>query len=321
MFRLIRIVLLFIPNLFLIVFAQSNYPDRALTMIIPFAPGSGIENVGRIIAQGMSKRLGQQIVVVNKPGAAAKVGTEIFLNSPKDGYTLLLLVPANAVNIPALSEKPSFDTIKDMSVLSKLVTYNYILVVNSSFPIKAVTELILYAKSNPGKLTFGSSGIASATHLLFETFANSTQIKLTHIPYQGEPLAMNDLLAGRIDIMFVTSSSKQFIEVGKIKALAIQGQTRLPLFKDTPTFEENSIKGLTNSPWIGLATSKGLPQLVFDTLWHALINTLTDDSIIKVLIDTGFQPITQRPEEFEADIKNEIKNIQYLNKNIRIKLD
>src|SRR5438309_4278742 len=246
--------------------AQS-FPNHAITLVIPFAPGGSTSIVGRVIADKMSELLGEKVVVDNRPGAGGTVGTKAVAKSDPDGYTLVLGYPGTLAIGPSLYKHAGYDPRKDFAPIGLIGNAPNALVVHPSFPAKTIGELIAYAKANPGKVNFGSAGAGTVSHITGEYFAASAGIKLVHIPYKGTGPALTDLLGGHIPMAFAPiPASHANVSAGTLRALAVTSTTRSSLLPDVPTISESVLPGFDASLYYGLAAPAGTPRPAIDKL-------------------------------------------------------
>src|SRR5580698_5652941 len=243
----------------------ENYPSRPVHFIIGYPPGGSADLTARLFGQWLSDRLGQQFVVENRPGAGTNIATEAVVNAAPDGYTLLLAAPANATN-PALFQKLNFDFLRDIVPVAGLISFADVVDVNLGTPIHSIPELIAYAKANPGKLNFASSGIGSTLHVAGELFKMMTGVNIVHVPYRGGAPAMLDLIAGRAQIMFDNvPTALPYIKDGKIRPLAVTAAARVDVLPDLPLVADY-VPGYEASAWYGIVGPKGTPAEVVDKL-------------------------------------------------------
>src|SRR5205085_12563131 len=241
--------------------AAEPYPVRPVRWIVPFPPGGTTDILARIFGQRLSERLGQQFIVENKPGGGANIGTDAVVNSPADGYTLLLVGSVHAINA-TLYQKLPFNFIRDIAPVVGFARVPNVMEVNPSVPVNSVTEFIAYAKANPGKLNMASSGSGTTIHLGGELFKAMTGVDLLHVPYRGSGPAVTDLLGGRVHVMFDNApSSLPHIRAGKLRALAVTTLARSPALPDLPTVND-TVAGYEVSAWFGMGVPKGTPPEV-----------------------------------------------------------
>jgi tripartite-type tricarboxylate transporter receptor subunit TctC len=283
------------------------YPTRPVKLIVGFGPASAADVTARILAQRLDQIVGQQFVVENRPGAASSIGAEYVVRAPKDGYTVLLATVANAVNV-TLSHDLNFDFAKDLAPIALVATLPNVLVVHPSLRVKSVQELVALAKSKPGQLSFGSSGVGTSTHLAAELFNMMAGVKIVHIPYQGSPQAVTDLLAGRVGVMFSPiSTALPHVADGKLVALATTQLKRASAAPDLPTMAELGFKDFDCGIWFGLMGPAGTPPEIIKTLNRAANDALAADEVRTALRAQGIDALGGSPEQFANYIGTEIK--------------
>ena len=265
--------------------AQS-YPARPVRIIVGFAAGGSTDVTGRLLAQWLSERLGQSFVVENRPGAGTNIGTEAVVHAPADGYTLLFVTPANAINV-TLYEKLSFNFIRDIAPVSGIMRVPNMMEVHPSFPPKTVAELMAYAKANPGKICHASAGIGSSSHLAGELFKVMTGVDIVHVPYRGNAPALTDLLAGQVHLGFDSlPSTIEYIRANKLRPLGVSTTTRSQALPDVPTISE-TVPGYESSAFYGIGAPKGTPAEIIDTLNREINAGLADPKLNARLADLG----------------------------------
>ena len=286
----------------------QNFPNRSITLVIPFAPGGSTSIVGRVIADKMSELLGEKVVVDNRPGAGGPVGTKAVAKSDPDGYTLLLGYTGTLAIGPSLYKNAGYDPRKDFAPVGLIGNAPNSLVVHPSFPAKTVTELITYAKANPGKVNFGSAGAGTASHITGEYFARSAGITLVHIPYKGTGPALTDLLGGHIPMAFAPiPASHANVSAGTLRALAVTSTTRSGLLPDVPTMAEAGLPGFDASLYYGLVAPAGTPRPVIDKLNKELQAALASSEVKKQLGLDGTEITPGTPEDYTAFIDKDEK--------------
>ena len=290
--------------------AQGTYPTKPITIIVPFAPGGTAEIVGRLIAQGMQKNIGETVIVELKPGAGGNIGAEYVARAKPDGYTILLGSSSLASNASLM--KLNFDPAKELvGVLGIGIIPNVVLVgTNSQF--KNLKELITFAKANPDKLTFGSSGLGTSSHLSGELFKNAAGIELRHVPYKGSGLVYPDLVSLRVDLLFdLQGSALSNINGGMVRPLAVTSSKRSQSLPDVPTIAELGYVGYENGSWLGLMVPVGTPKNVIDKIESAGLKALKDESVIQRLAQIGSQQIPSSQVDFNRYF---LKDIAYWSK-------
>ena len=281
-----------------------DYPTRPIHLIVGLAAGSGLDIYGRLVAQAMSERLGQQFVIENRVGAGGNVSTEFVVNAPPDGYTILMASTAVFTNA-SLYDNLSFNFIRDIAPVGTVTRSTFVMVTNPSFPAKTIPELIAYAKANPGKIAVGSAGTGTVTHVAGELFKMMAGIDWVHVPYRGEPPALNDLLAGRIQLNFGTlAGSGEFIRTGKLRALAVTTAQRSEMFPDIPSVAE-FLPGYEASLLNGIGAPRATPAEIIQKLNTALNESLVDPKIKAQFKTLGAVPIPMTPAEYGKVIVSE----------------
>ena len=285
----------------------ADYPDRPLRVTVGFSAGTSADITARVIGQRMGQILGQQIVVENKTGAGSSLAAEAVARAPKDGYTLLMASIANPINA-VVSSNLSFDFPKDFVPIVRLTTTPSILVVHPSIGVKTVKELIDLAKAKPDQLSFGSSGVATATHLSGELFKVMTGVKMVHVPYAGSPQAVTDLIAGRIQVLFSPASTVlQHVREGKLVALASTEAKRTAIAPDLPTMAEAGLPGFETGLWFGLMAPAGTARDIVDKVNRAANAALGADEVAKALAPQGIDLVGGTPEDFGHYLDGEMK--------------
>lgn len=287
------------------------YPDKPIKLVIPFAPGGSVDIVGRILAQSLGEELKQSIVVENRAGAGGNIGFEAVAHARPDGYTLLMASSNLAVNV-SLYRTIGYDPLKDFAPISLVALQPNVLMVHPSLPVKTVSELIAYAKANPGKLNFGSSGIGASQHLAAELFKSRTGVDMVHVPYKGGGPAMADLVGGRIQLMFETiPSSMSYVKSGQLRAIAVTTEERSAQLPDVPTVQE-TVTGFVSRGWLGVAAPAGTPQPIVDRLSGAIHKVIALPEVTKRLMDLELQVKVSTPAAFASFIASEVKDFHTL---------
>jgi tripartite-type tricarboxylate transporter receptor subunit TctC len=282
----------------------QTYPSRPVRLIVGFAPSGGNDIVARLIAQWFTERLGQSFVVDNRPGGGSNIGTEAVVNAPPDGYTLLLVSAANAINA-SMFDKLNFNFIQDIGAVGGLISVPSIILLHPSVQVRTVPEFITYAKHNPGKLSMASGGTATTTHLAGELLKMMAGIDMTHVPYRGTGPAITDLLGGQVHVMFGSApSSVQYIKSGQLRGLAVTSPKRLATLPDLPTVGE-SVPGYEASQWYGIGVPKATPAPIVDLLNKEINAFLADPKMKAKLVDLGGTELPGSPAEFTKMIAAE----------------
>lgn len=298
--RLAATALPALPNL-----AQAqSYPARPIRIVIGFAPGGPAAAVARLLSHRLTERLGQSFVIENRPGAGTNIATEFVVRAPADGYTLLLTVPANAINA-TLYDKLSFDFLRDMAPVAGILREPLVLEVNPSVPVKTVSELIAYANANPRKLSMASGGIGAASHVSGELFKMMANIDLVHVPYRGSAPALVDMIGGQVQVMFdPLSSSIEYLRSGKLRPLAVTTALRSEALPNVPTVSE-TLQGYEASNWFGICAPRNAPKAIVDQLNGAINASLAEPGTRKQLADQGGTILSGSPADFGSLLAGE----------------
>ncbi len=281
-----------------------DYPVRPVRWIVGYPPGGTTDILARLIGQYLSEKLGQQFIVENKPGAGNNIATEAVVHATPDGYTVLLVNPANGINT-SLYKKLSFNFPRDIAPVAGIARVPNVMEVNPNVPAKTVAEFIAYAKANPGKVNLASSGNGTSVHLSGELFMAMTGVKLTHVPYRGSAPALTDMIAGQVQVLFDNlPSSIEHIKAGKLRALAVTTEKRSDALPDVPTVAE-TVPGYEASAWFGMGAPKGTPPEVIAVLNKAINEALADPHMKARLADLGGAPMAGTPEAFGKIIVDE----------------
>ena len=278
--------------------SAQDYPSRPIKVIVPFSPGGAVDGPMRMIAEQLSKRLGQQVVIENKPGAGATIGSEIVARAAPDGYTLLLASQTNAISA-TLYTKLAYDPVEDFAPVSLIGREPGVLVVNPALPVKTFAEFVAYVKARPGQIDYASSGNGSGQHLFAALLASSTGLKMNHIPYKGSGQATTDLLGGQVMVSIPgTAGMVGHIKAGKLRALAVTGAKRSPQLPDVPTVMESGVPGFEAYVWMGLLAPKGTPQAIIDRLYNELVPVLASPEVKTYMATAGIEIVGSTPAEF-----------------------
>ncbi|MEI7671127.1 MAG: tripartite tricarboxylate transporter substrate-binding protein [Deltaproteobacteria bacterium] len=285
----------------------QTYPTRPIHLILPYPPGGATDVIGRIVSQLLGERLGQPLVPENRPGAAANIGSEIVARAKPDGYTILLGGPALTIS-PSLYKKLNYDPIKDLMPITPVVVGHYVLIVRPSLPVQTLKQFIEYAKVRPGKLSFGSGGMGSPSHLAGELFRSLAGLEIVHVPYKGVNQAMIGMMSNEIDMVVMgTTAAVPQIKAGKVRPLAVLTEPRLPYLPDVPTAREAGIANYEVLAWNGLLAPAGTPSEIIARVsseW-AKVAFLPDTK--EKIQKAGFEPMAEKPEKFGIFIKDEVE--------------
>ena len=298
----------------------QTYPTRPVRLIATFSAGGVVDLVARLIAQWLSERLGQTFIVENRAGAGGNIGTEAVVRAPADGYTLLFVTAANAINT-TFYEKLNFDFSRDIAPIASIVRLPFVMLVNPSVPAKTVPEFIAYARANPGKLTMASGGIGTSTHVAGELFKMMTGVNLVHVPYRGLALSLTDLLGGQVQVLFgSTSLTIEQIRAGKLRPLAVTTTTRWEGLPDIPTVDD-FVSGYEASAWAGFGAPKNTPTEIVEKLNKEINAGLADPKMKARLADLGGAVLPGSPADFAKLIAEEIEKWGKVIRDAKIKPD
>ncbi len=300
----------------------QTYPSKPIRFVVPYPAGGPVDIVARLLAQKVAENAGQPVVVDNKPGAGGNIGADLVAKSPPDGYTILMgAVATHAIN-PALYASIPFDPARDFVPIVQVASTPNVLVVNPSIPAANVQELIAYARRNPGKLNFGSGSTGSAGHLAGELFKSMAGIDMTHVPYKGAAPAMQDLVAGQIQLMFDNlASALGQVRAGKVKALAVTTAARTALAPELPTLAESGLPGFDISTWFGVFAPAGTPRNVAQRLHEEFSRALAAPDVRERMLALGAEPAGGSSAQFAAYIRAEAEKYARLVKSSGAKAD
>src|SRR5437763_13732049 len=295
----VRIFLLALTRVASAAWSQESYPSRSMRLVIDTSPGGVTDLFGRLVAEALMPRLGQTVYVDNKPGASGNVAIDFLVRSPPDGYTLMIASGGGLVVKPFLERGLSFDVMNDLVPICNVAEVAHILVVPASVPAKDVGEFIAWAKSQPGKVNYGSAGVGSPPHLSMELFAKIAGLKLVHVPYKGVGGALPDLLAGRVQIMSMAlGSARPYLKTGQLRPLATGATKRLTNLPDVPTAAEAGIAGWSMSAWFGVFAPRGTPVEIVNLLNGKLQAALDEPKLRQRLLEVGGEPLGGSAESF-----------------------
>jgi len=293
--------------------AQADYPNRPIRMIVPYPPGGPTDIMGRLTSEVLSKRLGQNVVVDNRGGAATAIGAEMAARSPADGYTVLVSSETTFAVTPALKHKLPYDPQRDFAPISQLTTQPYVLAVSPSLPVNSVSQLVAHAKANPGKLTYGSAGAGSANHLAGEMFKYVAGIDAVHVPYKGNGPAIVDLIGGQIAYMLGSISSLYpHASTKKLRLLGVASARRTPSAPEIPTFAEAGMPGYQVSGWNCIVAPRGTPPQIVKRLNAEIVAGFSQPDVLERLRKQSIEPAAGTPEQLAAFIQSELARYRKL---------
>jgi tripartite-type tricarboxylate transporter receptor subunit TctC len=285
----------------------DDYPSHPIRLIVPFAAGGAADSVARIVGKRIGEALGQPVVVEDRGGGNGIIGTQVVSSADPDGYTLLLGQSGPISINPGIYKSLSYDPEKDLTPISMTSAYPYIVVVNPSLGVKTLAELVALAKREPGKLNYGTTGVGSSNHLVTELFSNRAGIKMTHIPYRGTSLAVADLIAGQVQVVFSDPvSALAHVKAGTLIALAVTSKDRSPVAPDVPSIAESGYGGFDAIAWHGIMAPARTPKPIIERLNAEIVKALSDPDTIKLIQAQAIQPVGNSPEAFASFIKQDI---------------
>ncbi|MFY9138380.1 Bug family tripartite tricarboxylate transporter substrate binding protein [Zwartia sp.] len=287
--------------------ATDAYPTKTIKLVVPFAPGGVTDTSGRILAEGLSKRLGQQVIVENKPGASGNIGAQQVATAAPDGYTLFLALDGTLVINPHAYSKIGFDTLKDFEPVAKIGNSVIILAANPSVNAKNLKELAALANSTPGGMSYGTSGNASIVHLAGELLKQQSNSNFVHVPYKGGGPAVADALAGHIPLTFASAASiNQHLKAGKLVAIGVPSATRSAAYPDIPTFKESGIPGIELNSWVGIMAPAKTPAAIVAKLNKEINAVLQDPAVKAKLLGSGIEAANATSAQFGDEIKRDL---------------
>ncbi len=296
--------------------ADDAYPARSIRLIVPFNAGGAADVVARLVGESVSRRLGQSVIIENRPGATGATGSLAVARSTPDGYSILMAVMSSHAVLPATKKDPAFDPIKDFTPVVRVGNSVQTLVVRKSFPATNLKEFLGYARANPGKVTYASSGLASFPWLGAKLIERAAGVQMLHVPFPGDGPAMNAVLSGHVDMLF-TPSAKSYVDGGLVTALGVASRERMPTTADWPTLDESGLPGFTLVSWVGIMGPAGMPKPIVDKLNQAVNEALAEPQIRQRLEQIGYQVAGGSPESFQVGIQENIDAIRALG----VKLD
>lgn len=283
---------------------SAPYPDRPIRLIVPYAVGGATDVIGRVMARYLGEAVGQSIVVENRPGAGGSTGSQYASKQPADGYTLVMMVESSHAVNPNVYAKPPYDPVKDFTPITNIANVPGVMVVNAAAPFKTAQDVIEAARANPAKLNYGSSGNGGLSHLSGALFGSTTKTQITHVPYKGLGPALNDLMAGQIDVVFDNMPSSGALIAGRqLRALAVSSPQRLAQLPQVPTYAEVGLKPMNDMSWYGLGAPAGLDPAVLKKLAAAAKTALENPALVKTIEQQGALVDYQTPQQFRATVE------------------
>ena len=285
--------------------ASADYPDKVVRIIVPVAAGGGVDVMARLLAQRLGDRLGQQFIVENRAGAAGVIGTKSVIRSPADGYTLLY-APSSLSLTVAVSKSAPYDVAKDLTPIVNVAVSPYALAVHASVPARTVGEFIAYAKANPGKISYSSAGIGSASHLAAELFKSMAGIEMVHVPNKGMSPALVDVMGGHVQAMFASVPALLTEKSDNVRPIAMAEKKRSQLMPDLPTISESGLAGFEVGNWAGLLAPAGVDPAIVKKLHDEIIAILATPDMTERIRTLGYDVLASTPEDFGAQTRNDV---------------
>ena len=323
MLRLLGTVLLFVvaPSAAQAQAGASDYPNKFVRFIVPYAPGGSSDVLARTLGQKLSDALGQTFVVDNRPGAGSMIGTDVAAKATPDGYTIILSDMPHTIN-PSIHAKVPYDPVKDFSPITVIGVSPMFLFANPSLQAQNVKDLIALAKSQPGKIAIASGGTGATTHLAAELFQSHAGIRLTHVPYKGAGPAITDVVGGQIPVTFTSmATAAPFAKAGRLRILGVTSGKRLTAFPDVPTFQESGVPGLVFEHWWGVMAPAGTPRPIVDKLHSQIQKALSASDVRERFSALAVEPRTNTPEQFRALLESDLKRWAKVVKDAGIKAE
>ena len=300
--------------------AQSGvqYPTKPIRIIVPFAPGGGTDLTARLVGQRMAERVGQPVIIDNRPGAGTMLGTELTMRSAPDGYTLMIASASHAIN-PTLYRKVNYDPIRDFAPITLAISFPFVIAANPAVPVRNVKELIAHAKANPGRITYASSGTGSTNHLAGELFKATAGIDLLHVPYKGGGPAMNDAIGGQVSMIFGTVlETMPHVRAGRLRGLAVSSAKRAAFAPELPTVAEDGLPGYDVTGWYAFLAPAGVSRAVLARLNAEMTGVLEFPPVREKLLALGAEPWPTSPPKAQAFIASEVTRWGALIKSARV---
>lgn len=298
-----------------------KFPTKPLRIVVPFSPGGAADIMSRLVAERLTQKLGQTVIVENKPGGGTMIASDYVARAEPDGYTLLMAASSLGI-APSIYAKVNYDPIKDFAPISQLASVVHVLEVHPSVPAKNVAELIAYLKANPGKVSYGSVGTGSSTHLEAELFNSMAGVQMAHIPYKGSAPALNDLVAGRLQVMFdAWASSGPFVKDGRLRVLAVTTTKPSASVPDLPTVADSGLPGYSATPWLGLVAPARTPQPVVNKIYESVAQVLQQPDVKKQFADLGLDIVGSDPKTFAQFIRQDMSTWAKVARDSNIRLE
>ena len=300
---------------------EPTYPSRLVRIVVPFPPGGSVDVTTRLVSAQLQERFRQPIVIDNRPGAIGTVGTGVVAKAAPDGHTLVMTIGAHTI-VPALMPSMPYDAARDLAAVSLLASAPNVLVVRPDFPARTLQEFVQLAKASPGKYSYSTAGAGSTTHVMTMMLSQAAGISLLHVPYQGGAASLQAILSSQTDLnAAVSTTALPMVKAGKLRALAIVGKKRSPLFPDTPTYAEAGYPGIRGDSWIGLFAPAGTPKPIRQKLHDEIQRVMAMPEVREKIVAQALDPVNAGPDEFDQIVRDELKDFAALAKSMGLKIE
>ncbi len=300
---------------------EVNYPTRPIRLVVPFPPGGSVDVTARLVAAQLQERFGQPITIENRPGAVGTIGANLVAKSAPDGHTLVMTIGAHTI-VPALMASIPFDAARDFAAVSLLASAPNMLVVKPEFPARTLKEFVQLARDSPGKYSYSTAGNGSTTHVMTAMLSQKAGISMLHVPFQGGAASLQAVLGGQTDLnAAVSTTALPMIKAGRLRALAIVGDKRSPLFPDVPTYAEAGYAGIRGDSWIGLFAPAGTPRPILLKLHNEIQKVMAMPEVRQKILAQALDPVEAGPDEFDRIVKEELRDYAALAKAVGLKME
>ena len=298
-----------------------NYPARGIRMVVPFPPGGSVDVTARLVSVHLQERLGQNVTIENRPGAVGTIGANLVAKAAPDGHTLLMTIGAHTI-VPALMTGLPFDASRDFAAVTLLASAPNMLVVKPDFPARTLKDLVQLARDNPGRFSYSTAGNGSTTHVMMAMLSQMAGLSMLHVPFQGGAPSLQAVLGGQTDLnAAVSTTALPMIRAGRLRALAIVGDKRSPLFPDVPTYAESGYPGIRGDSWIGLLAPAGTPRPILLKLHGEIQKIMAIPDVRQKILSQALDPVVAGPDEFERIVREELREFAALAKAVGLKME
>ncbi len=298
-----------------------NYPARGIRMVVPFPPGGSVDVTARLVSVQLQERLGQPVTIENRPGAVGTIGANLVAKSAPDGHTLVMTIGAHTI-VPALMASIPFDASRDFAAVTLLASAPNMLVVKPEFPARTLKDLVQLARENPGKFSYSTAGNGSTTHIMMAMLSQAAGLSMLHVPFQGGAPSLQAVLGGQTDLnAAVSTTALPMVRAGRLRALAIVGEKRSPLFPDVPTYAEAGYPGIRGDSWIGLFAPAGTPRPILMKLHGEIQKIMALPDVRQKILAQALDPVLAGPDEFDRIVREELRDFAALAKAVGLKME